>query len=166
MLYYQLSKKNACVNRKKGGIILIIMKKSRLRIIIILLIVEPIFLSCIHNNREGNCDYSFIITIPEEISIEKSEVDSAFRGLNQEESSESVAEIIIYSFSSGKEVFSYSKDGEDGVNRFTYKGSMEVLLKTREGGTIKEVYFLKSEGDNKAELIDSIVAKVKLILCK
>lgn len=141
------------------------MKKNRPENIIILSAVVLILipLSCIHNSRETDCDYRFIVTIPEEISIEKSEMESA-TGYQKEGGK--VAEIVVYSFSTGREVFSYSKDSGDDVRQVAYKGSMEVLVKTKENGIIKEIYFLKSEGDSRAELIKDIISKVKSILCK
>lgn len=139
------------------------MNKKQLRNIITVLLLQCMCLSCVHNSREEHCNYRFIVRVPEGISIDKSELESA---LGYQEECGKAAEIVVYYFSTGREVFSYSTDSGDDVRQTVYMGSMEVLLKTRENGIIKDVYFIKSEGDSKAGLIKEIISKARAVLCE
>ncbi len=113
-----------------------------------------------------NCFYNYTISIGENINIDKSEAESLVSSvLKQNNESTISAEILIFGYSMGKELFSYSSDNSDNLNIETYPGRMDVLVKIKHNSNLKEVFFIKAKGNNKLEIMQKFAAELRKILC-
>jgi hypothetical protein len=73
-------------------------------------------------------------------------------------------ELIIVSYTSGKEIFSLSDSSNDTIKVDRTRGSIEAMIKIRVLNRIKQVYFVQATGRTKDEIIDNLVERLKEVL--
>ena len=73
-------------------------------------------------------------------------------------------ELLIVSYTSGKEIFSLSDKSNDSIKVNRTSGSIEAMIKIRALNRIKKVYFIQATGRTKDEIIDNLVEKIKEVL--
>jgi hypothetical protein len=73
-------------------------------------------------------------------------------------------ELLIVSYTSGKEIFSLSDESNDNIKVNRTRGSIEAMIKIRVLNRIKKVYFIQATGRTKDEIIDNLVGKIKEVL--
>jgi hypothetical protein len=73
-------------------------------------------------------------------------------------------ELIIVSYTLGKEIFSLSDSSNDTIKVDRTRGSIEAMIKIRVLNRIKQVYFVQATGRTKDEIIDNLVERLKEVL--
>jgi hypothetical protein len=73
-------------------------------------------------------------------------------------------EVLILSYSSGKEIFTLSNSSQERITVRRTSGSIEALIKIREDHILKDVYFLKASGRSKGEIIGNFITELKRTL--
>ena len=73
-------------------------------------------------------------------------------------------ELLIVSYTSGKEIFSLSDKSNDDVTVNRTRGSIEAMIKIRALNTIHKVHFIRATGRTKDEITDNLVGKIKEVL--
>lgn len=138
--------------------------KSFINHLVILFLSIFHIISCSRNLRSDDANYCFLVSVEEELGIEKDKVEAAFsKFIEQNSEGKYLVEIVIYGYSSGKETFFYSENGGN-VLMDTKKGSIEALVKVKQDMKIKDIYFLKAIGNAKDEIIESLALEAKRIL--
>ncbi len=127
-----------------------------------LIIISSLFLSpsCVHNRKAIN-NYSLVLAVREGLGVSRAEADDIFRQyFKSGDGGDSAVEVIIFSYSSGKESFFYSGDSGEGIKSDTDDGSIEALVKIRERGKIVGAEFFKARGRSREELLKNIAAEI------
>ena len=75
-----------------------------------------------------------------------------------------MADIVIYNYSSGKEIFRFTDKSKDDVEILPGKGVMESVVKIKRGGKTELVMFFKSEGDSRGEIISGMAREIRTSL--
>lgn len=131
---------------------------------VIALVSLLLILSC----REIRGPYTFGLVMPPdaEMSISREEVQRAMReGLPAPTGSEAyLAEITVYGYSSGKEVFSYSGSEDEGVSVRQGKGYIDTMVRVKKDGATLKVFFVKGEGASREEMLADLVRKSRAVL--
>ena len=73
-------------------------------------------------------------------------------------------ELLIVSYTSGKEIFSLSDKSNDDVTVNRTRGSIEAMIKIRALNKIQKVHFIRATGRTKDEITDNLVGKIKEVL--
>lgn len=73
-------------------------------------------------------------------------------------------DILLYGYSSGKEVLSYSGKSSGSVVSDIYKGSLCALIKLKSGSRLIRVAFLRSIGSGRKEIMDNMKADIEKLL--
>ena len=132
----------------------------------IIIIIALVAFSCGRNLDHGKCPCDYSVSIKGKWDITREEVFSAVSSqLQQIQDRRNKVEIIIYSYSRGKEVFSYSDNIPDEIKIKSYSGSIKALVKVRKDGKLDNVYFLSSEGDSKESVIDNLAKEIQKTIC-
>jgi hypothetical protein len=132
--------------------------------IIIFVLFFP--LTCVRNYRSDNCSYNFTINAGNNPAIDKAEIENAISSVFAINQSSTIAvEIIIYSQSSGKEIFSYSDDKQNEITTKSRPGEIEALIKIKNNSILKSVFFIKAEGNYKKEMFQKLAAKLHSTIC-
>jgi hypothetical protein len=122
---------------------------------------------CGRNYISDSCTYNYSVFIAENINIGKSEAVAAVASvLNHSRESLYTVEIIIFGYSSGKEVFSYLEDKQEDVHIKSYSGRINVLLKIKQDNKLERAIFLNSAGNSKEELLHGLSKELRKALCK
>ncbi len=141
------------------------MNKKTLNKFATVFFAASIFISCSHNQKSNDSYYRILISVQDGIKITADEArEILYKKIKQNRKSQNLAEIIIYSHSSGKETFFYSKDSNDNIKRDNHQGSIKILLKIREDNKLTDVYFFQATGNSKVELIEKIAFEVRKVL--
>ncbi len=115
--------------------------------------------------KSNDCLFNYTVTVGNNISIDKSEVETAISSvLKQRESPPSDLEIIIFSNSSGKEVYSYSGNEKEVIMK-AQSGEIEALVKIRLNNRLQDTLFLKASGSNRKEILQKLALKLREALC-
>ena len=118
--------------------------------------------------REIRGPYTYSLVMPGggDISITREEVDLAVReGLPAGQGADTyLAEITVYGYSSGKEVFSYSGSEEKGVSVRQGNGFIETMVRVKKGGRTLELFFVRGEGNGRKEMLSDLVNKTRDVL--
>lgn len=134
--------------------------------VFVLMILSLYFMSCAKNYKSGNCIYNYTISIGNNISIDKAEADSAFLPvLRQNPDSRLSVEIVIFSFSSGKELFSYSEDKPGDILSSTQIGKIEALVKIKQDNNLVKVLFINATGNSKKDVLHKLAIASREALC-
>ena len=118
--------------------------------------------ACSHNINIK--DYSIKISTPihRDKGISREEVETLFFKIFKKNSySPNLIEIVIYSYSSGKEIFFYSGNKNSNINSDVQTGSMEALVKIKQQGKLINIYFIKAKGKSKIEIIENLAKEVE-----
>ncbi len=119
-------------------------------------------LSACGNIIKGPYRFEIKIPNPEETGIKKSEIESAIiKGPHVNPADAYLAEIVIYKYSSGADVFSISEGAENNVTLDAKKGFLEAMIKVKKGGEILKILFIKASGGTKEEIIRVFAAKLE-----
>ena len=70
-------------------------------------------------------------------------------------------EVLILSYSSGKEIFTLSNSAQERITVKQTSGSIEALIKIREDHILKDVFFIKASGKSKEEIIGNLITELK-----
>lgn len=73
-------------------------------------------------------------------------------------------EVLILSYSSGKEIFTLSNSSHETITVRRTSGSIEALIKIREDHVLKDVFFLKASGRSKGEIIGNLIQELRRTL--
>lgn len=73
-------------------------------------------------------------------------------------------ELLIVSYTSGKEIFSLSDKSNDDIKVNRTRGSIEAMIKIRVLNKIKKVHFIRATGRTKDEIIENLLGKIKEVL--
>lgn len=73
-------------------------------------------------------------------------------------------ELLIVSYTSGKEIFSLSDKSNDDVTVNRTRGSIEAMIKIRALNKIQKVHFIRATGRTKDEITDNLIGKIKEVL--
>lgn len=114
----------------------------------------------------GPYTYSLVMPAGGDISITREEIDLAVReGLPAGQGADAyLAEITVYGYSSGKEVFSYSGSEEKGVSVLQGRGYIETIVRVKKGGRTLELFFVRGEGSGRKEMLADLVRKTRDVL--
>ena len=106
------------------------------------------------------------ILVPSDMPIKEKELMQILKSkLGPEENTNKYSvELIIVSYTSGKEIFSLSDSSNDTIKVDRTSGSIEAMIKIRVLNRIKQVYFVQATGRTKDEIIDNLVGKLKEVL--
>ena len=141
------------------------MEKINPKKYIVMLALISFLISCGHNQKINPNQYHYQISIPNGIGIEEDETINIFsKFLKQSPRSRYAVEIVIYSYSSGKETFFYSKNTNGNIRKDTQEGSIGALMKIKEKNNLLHTHFLKAAGNSKDELIKKIAVEAREIL--
>lgn len=134
--------------------------------VFILMILSLCFIYCAKNYKSGNCVYNYTISIGNNISIDKVEADVAFLPvLRQDPDSRISVEIVIFSYSSGKELFSYSEDNPGDILSSTQTGKIEALVKIKQDNKLVKVLFINAAGNSKKDILHKLANASHEALC-
>lgn len=142
------------------------MKILLIKIIKPLFLAGLLFLACMHVQKPEGKAFRISLSIREGINISHEEALQIFnKYLKDTPGSQNSIEIKIFSYSSGKETFFYSKETEkDTIQRNTYRGSISALLKIKIDERLVSAKFVNTRGGSKPELIEKIAIKIKKIV--
>ena len=141
---------------------------------IILLIMLLCQTSCAVNYKYKDCTYNYSVRIGDHIAIGEAELlEAVSSALKYNKASEHKIEIIIFGYSSGKEVFSYSQgssvenpqDGIDDIEIGIHPGRLEALVKIKIKDELKDAVFIKTTGKTREELIQKLIIEIRNLLC-
>jgi hypothetical protein len=138
----------------------------------ILLIILFSQISCAMNYRTSDCSFNYSVHTADHIAIGEGELlESVSSVLKFNRASRYKIEIVLFGYSSGKEVFSYSGDSSSGdssddMGTGIYPGRLEALVKIREGDKLKEAVFIKATGKTRDELIKNLAGEIRRLLCR
>ncbi len=106
------------------------------------------------------------ISVPSDISIKEKQLVQLLKSklVPEENTKKYSVELIIVSYTSGKEIFSLSDRSNDTIKVDRTRGSIEAMIKIRVLNRIKQVYFVQATGRTKDEIIDNLVGKLKEVL--
>jgi hypothetical protein len=131
---------------------------------ILLCAVLAVLPSC----REIRGPYTYSLVMPGEgdISITREELDRAVReGLPAGPGPDAyLAEITVYGYSSGKEIFSYSGSEEKGVSVRQGSGYIETMVRVKKGERTLELFFVRGEGIGRKEMLHDLIQKTRDVL--
>lgn len=133
---------------------------SLIKYCIAIILILP--LACKHNIRNYSVPSSFKISVPAEIPLNKINISKQLQkrfNLHRKQK-KLFAEIVILSYSSGKEIFSYSEKKSKNVEVKTLNGSIEAMIKIRDNDLLKEILFIKAVGSSKEEIINNFIHKL------
>ncbi len=123
--------------------------------------------SCLfHNTMLIKLDNSNLtIVIPEEITLDK---NALYFSLAEGSNINGIPagwgiELIVLGFTTGREVYSVSAETGDIINRIE-QGKMDALIKVRDHGKLKKVFFVKSCGSSEKEILKELAYNFKQVL--
>jgi hypothetical protein len=132
---------------------------------IIIFIIFSCF-SCVRNYRLNDCKCNYSVTIGNNLTIDKSEVENAILPvLEQNRSSTFIIEIVIYGNSSGKEIYLYSEDKQKEIVVKDQPGKIEALIKIKTDNRLLETIFLEAEGNGRKEILQKLAENLRKALC-
>lgn len=67
-------------------------------------------------------------------------------------------QVVVYYFSPGVEVFTYSGSGEMGLS--FEKGVIKALVKIKKAGKLSNVKFISAEGSDRKEILDNFALEL------
>jgi len=122
--------------------------------------------SCCKNIKSNAFQFNVIIPIKEDIGVDKDKLKSLLTSKvgGGCKSPDLVVELIIYSFSSGKEIFSVSKKNPDLIKKSMLKGYVKALIKIKMDGKLMKIHFLKITERNKDNIIKILIYQTEQIL--
>ena len=133
---------------------------------IIIIIIVLVTFSCGRNIVHDKCSCNYSISVEGNWDISSEEIyETVSSVLRQSEDSGCRVDIVIYSYSRGKEVFSYPDSSADDINIKSYSGRVDALLKVRKDGKLGKVYFVSSEGDSKELLFNNLAKEIQRTIC-
>ncbi len=132
----------------------------------LIIILALSIVSCGRNYKPDYCACNFTVRVPENIFLNKDEVYAAIsQVLKENGESRFSAEIIILSYSSGKEVFSLPEDNPENPKIKTYSGNISALLKIKQGKVLQKVLFLKAGGNSREEILKGLAKGIEKTVC-
>jgi hypothetical protein len=132
----------------------------------LIIFLALIAVSCGRNYRSDNCVCNYSVSIAGNMGINEGEVFAAVSSvLKRSQSNQYVIEIIIFSYSSGKEVFSYLEDNPDNIKIKTYSGNINALVKIKQEKSLQKVFFLRAEGNGEEEIILGLAKEIQRTVC-
>jgi hypothetical protein len=133
--------------------------------IIIFVILSGI--SCAKNYRLNDCNYNYSVTIGNNLIIDRSEVENVISSFfQQNQSSLSSVEIIIYGNSSRKEIYTYSNDKEKEVTLKNQPGKIEALIKIKANNSLQDAIFIEADGYNRKEMLQKLAQNIRRAICR
>jgi hypothetical protein len=132
------------------------------------LIIVLVFslLSCGRNYKSDNCVSNYTISVAGNIVLNKEEVSAALSSVLKENIGNPFSiEIIIFGYSSGKEVFSFFDNNQENNNIKTYAGNISALVKIKHENTLQKVLFLNANGNGKEEILRELAREIGRAVC-
>ncbi len=140
--------------------------QQQFRYIAAILVITAFFsaLSC----REISGPYLFrlVVSNPAEISISEGELQKSLNEHfpHREAPDPYLAEITVYGYSSGKEIFSYAGSETDTIEVSQGKGYIESMVRVKKGGETLRMFFVKGEGSTREEMLADMMLRVRGVL--
>lgn len=129
------------------------------------IIIITLLLACSHNIKTD--DFLIKITIPIQTlqEISKEEIKNIFyKTFNKNPYSSNLIEIVIFSYSSGKEIFFFPSNKNSKIKSAIQKGSIEAILKIKHQGELKDIYFIKANGKSMVEMIENLTIEARKVV--
>jgi len=131
-----------------------------------LIIIFLFLLSCGRNYRSDTCTCNYVVSVPANIVLKKEEVDAAISGVLKKNRTDILSiEIVIFGYTSGKEVFSFPGNTREDTSVRTYEGNIKALLKIKRQDALAEVLFLKAVGNGKEEILRGLAGEIRRVIC-
>jgi hypothetical protein len=133
------------------------------RFYISIIIIAVIFLSCNKNILSPAAPVHLEITISDNISLKQDEIAQI---LNEKIEHIKIPgdlriELLVYSYSSGKEIFSYSGKNPNSIENTVSIGYIKCMIKTKsKGERLEDVKFIETVGYSKDEMIQKLSSLV------
>jgi hypothetical protein len=133
----------------------------------LIIILAFLLISCGRNYKLDNCICNYTVSVADNIVLNKEDVSAALSPVLKESGENSFSvEIIIFGYSSWKEVFSYSGNTPEDTNVKTYAGNISALVKIKEKKTLQKVLFLIANGNGKEEILQELAKEIQRAVCK
>jgi len=100
------------------------------------------------------------ISVAPGLSIRTSDFDGRLKQESAPSDGNNI-EVLILSYSSGKEIFTLSNSSRETITVRRTSGSIEALIKIREDYRLKDVFFLKASGRSKGEIIGNFITELR-----
>jgi hypothetical protein len=124
------------------------------------------FTACMGNYRAHDCAYNYSVSVNGSVDIDKGGIESAISSvLRRAPESPVHIEIIIFGYSSGKEVFSYSGDSPEDVLIDKQAGRLNALIKIRRDRVLVDAVFIRVNGNSEEELTRKLADGIRKALC-
>lgn len=102
--------------------------------------------------------------IPDNISVKADDLKTVLEEIKIDPSADIYIVLTLYSYSSGAESLSFS--GVNDVKTVNSSGKLKVLVKVMDGKKILRAEFIEAIGNNKQEMLLSLVKEIKLKVIK
>jgi hypothetical protein len=133
----------------------------------LIIILAVLAISCGRNYKFDNCMCNYAVSVAPNIGITEREAIAAVSSvLKETNSGRYLIEIVIFSYSSGKEVFSYPENNPDKMNIKTFSGNISALLKFKQEKVLQKVIFLEAEGNGKEEILRGLAKEIQRAVCE
>lgn len=132
----------------------------------LIIIFAILVISCGRIYKYDNCIYNYAVSVAPNIGITEGEAVAAISSvLKQNITDRYLIEIVIFSYSSGKEVFSYPENNPDKMDIKTFSGNISALVKIKQEKSLQSVIFLKAEGNGKEEILRGLAKEIQRAVC-
>ena len=131
----------------------------------IIIILSICLASCFNNYKSGKCAFEYSVSVGENLSISQADVETAVSSVMKKEAAEFGIDILIFGYSAGKEVFSYT-GSEDKPAAKLFPGKIDSVVKIKVKNEIKKTVFISASGNNKDEILSAFALKLRKEFCE
>jgi hypothetical protein len=137
-----------------------------MRLFKIFLLFLPL-LSCYNDYKSSDGAFNYSVSIGgEDLSITQAQATEAVASvLRQRKDSPYFLDIVIYYYSSGKEIFSYSGTEAKPLEHLK-AGRIDALVKIKVKNELKEAVIVSATGNSKDEILKNFKDEIKKKFCK
>jgi len=128
----------------------------------IFLVLPVILINCSCADKNIRKYRVIDVNIPSSIILDRIDLKKVSNTLKTDSLSKYTVKITVYSYSSGREVISFSGSGD--LTSGTQPGVLKGLIKILEGDKIIRVEFIEAKGNSNEELVSDFNAAILKIL--